>query len=107
MNEETHHGSEVSFPQSQKEAGTLAGLSRRQRETAIRLANVGADDFDATVESETPPTITKLAEAGTRDWSPPSGFAEATKLLGTVRRFAEFCGQNEPELAKEGLTGRP
>ena len=40
---------------SQKEAGDNAGLSQRQRETAIGVANVAQEEFDAAVESDTPP----------------------------------------------------
>lgn len=71
----------------------------------MSLANVPSDTFDTAVESGEPPTITALAEAGTkkRDWAPPNGFEEATKLLGTVRRFSEFCDANKPKMIDPGL----
>jgi hypothetical protein len=43
-----------------------AGLSERQRKTAARVANVPADEFEAAVESDNPPTIEDLAECGTK-----------------------------------------
>ena len=46
------------------EAATQAGLSERQKVTALRVANVPTREFDALVESEKPPTVTKLAEQG-------------------------------------------
>ena len=49
---------------SRSEAATEAGLSKRQAVTAIRVANVPNEIFVDQVESETPPTITKLAEQG-------------------------------------------
>jgi hypothetical protein len=42
-----------------------AGLSERQRKTALRVANVPAAEFEKAVESPTPPTVTTLAERGT------------------------------------------
>ena len=45
-------------------AATDAGLSERQRKTAIRVANVDDDSFNEQVESENPPTVTQLAAQG-------------------------------------------
>jgi hypothetical protein len=45
-------------------AATDAGLSRDQRVTALRVANVPAPEFEEAVESEAPPTVTALAECG-------------------------------------------
>lgn len=47
------------------EAARQAGMSERQQVTAIRVANVPAEDFERQVESENPPTVTKLAQQGT------------------------------------------
>jgi hypothetical protein len=49
-----------------KKAGTKAGLSERQQKTATRVANVPKEEFEAQVESDSPPTVTALAEQGTR-----------------------------------------
>lgn len=46
------------------EAARQAGMSERQQVTAVRVANVPADDFEKQVESPNPPTVTKLAEQG-------------------------------------------
>jgi len=51
---------------SQTEAARNAGLSERQQKTAVRVANVPANDFEQAVESEAPPTVTKLADMGRR-----------------------------------------
>ncbi len=90
---------------SQKEAATQAGMSQRQRETAVRVANVPPEQFETQVESDSPPTVTSLAEQGrrTRDWTPPEGFQEATHVLGAMRRFAEKCAEHEPELIAAGV----
>ena len=69
-------------------------MSKRQQVTAVRVARVPAADFEALIESETPPTITALAALGT-DKRPetivPPGFADATHVLGIMREFALFC----------------
>jgi hypothetical protein len=52
--------------ETRKEAAEKAGLSERQQKTAVRVANVPKEEFEAQVESDSPPTVTALAEQGTR-----------------------------------------
>jgi hypothetical protein len=47
---------------TQKAAAESAGISERQRVTAVRVANVPAEKFEAAVEGEKPATVTALAE---------------------------------------------
>ena len=47
---------------SRKATATQAGLSERQRKTALRVANVPEDEFEAAVEGGSPATVKKLAE---------------------------------------------
>lgn len=95
---ETRDGAVPSFPSSQREAAAQAGLSDRQQKTAIRVANVPSDLFDAAVDSDAPPTVTKLADWGkqrTEKPPVPVGFHAANVvLMGHMRRMAEFCDQN-------------
>lgn len=49
---------------SRKEAASSAGISPRQAKQAIRIANIPAADFERQVESNNPPSVTKLAEQG-------------------------------------------
>lgn len=96
---------------TQQEAARLAGMSEHQEKQAVRVARVPEGDFEAAVESESPPTLTKLAEAGTRNRhldpflsSPkPAGFADATQALGRLRDFARFCSRHEAELVARGV----
>jgi hypothetical protein len=116
---------------SQRGAAHQAGLSRHQQVTAVRVANVPADQFDAAVESDKPPTVTALAEMGkqsrpvpaagpspaSESSSPqtaaapavappvaaPAGFKQATHLIGVVRDFAAFCEVNDPVVVAGGL----
>lgn len=94
-------------PVSQKDAGSRVGMSERQIKTAVRVANVPADRFERDVESDAPPTVTKLAEMGKRTFGPhtpaPGGFKQATRALGNIRSFAEFCAENDPEIVANGV----
>jgi len=49
---------------TRKDAATDAGMSRDQMHTALRVANIPADDFERQVESRNPPTVTALAKQG-------------------------------------------
>jgi hypothetical protein len=52
------------------QAARDAGLSKRQKDTALRVARIPEADFEALVESDNPPTVTRLAELGTRKRPP-------------------------------------
>jgi hypothetical protein len=47
---------------TQKITAQKAGISERQRVTAVRVANVPAEEFEAAIERPKPATVTKLAE---------------------------------------------
>jgi hypothetical protein len=124
-------GGAPTFSPSRREAAEQAGLSKDQQVTAVRVANVSAEQFEAAVESDKPPTVTALAEMGKQsrpapaaapspdpDPSPPpattasavappvtapAGFKQATHLTGVVRDFAAFCQQNDPVVIAGGL----
>jgi hypothetical protein len=49
---------------SRREVAESAGISKDQQVTAVRVANVPAAEFEAAIESQTPPTVTALAEMG-------------------------------------------
>lgn len=81
-----------------------AGLSERQRKTALRVAAVPAAAFESQVESPRPPSVTQFAHQGTagavrRDSERPSVTQveyETSTVLKAFKRFVRFCGQNEP-----------
>lgn len=52
--------------QTRKAAAADAGVSEFQAKQAIRVANVPAETFEKLVESDSPPTISALAEMGTK-----------------------------------------
>ena len=72
--------------QTRSEVAKDAGLSERQKVTALRVASVPQPEFEAAVESENPPTVTQLAE-----------LAEDIKQNGFDHRYpitvAEIDGQ--------------
>lgn len=105
--------------QSRQQVASDAGMSRHQQVTAVRVARVPAREFEAVVESEAPPTVTKLAAAGTarrqpsaaaparepepRIVSPPApsahpAFQQATYILGRLRAgdLTGFCRSHQP-----------
>jgi hypothetical protein len=49
---------------SQKQVAQAAGISNRQRQTAVRVAKVPAADFDTAIETDKPATVTALAAMG-------------------------------------------
>ena len=53
-----HDGADTK--QTRTEAAREAGMSERQKVTALRVANVPEPVFNQAVESETPPTVTQL-----------------------------------------------
>ncbi|ANK84167.1 MULTISPECIES: hypothetical protein [unclassified Rhizobium] len=85
---------------SRREAGEAAGMSKDQQVTAVRVANVPAEEFERQVESDAPPTITQLAEQGKKaaPQQPPKppGFADATKLIGELERLSAFLADKTP-----------
>lgn len=92
----TRDGADPSFSRTQ--AATEAGLSERQRKTALRVANVPEEEFEQAVESDYPPSVTALAEAGKKP-----GFKQATYAIGNLGRLAKFCKDNDPKLVASGL----
>ena len=59
-----------SGPLSRKDAAYEAGMSERQHKQALRVANIPEQDFVAQVDGSNPPTISKLAEQGTKKREP-------------------------------------
>jgi len=81
---------------NRREVADQAGMSERQQYTAQRVARVESQEFEQQVESNTPPTITALAEQGKRtahvshnsgenEWYTPPKFIEAArKVMGGI-----------------------
>lgn len=80
-----------------------AGISDRQRVTALRVANVPRDQFEAAVESERPPAVTALSRWGVEAPKHPVEFQRATWLTGALRNFAEYAERTRPGSIRAGL----
>jgi hypothetical protein len=82
-----------------------AGLSLRQKRTALRVANVPEAEFEELIESEDPPTVTQLAEYGKKPAPPPSlahlkgrdpeDFKVSTAVQGGLRLIAELAEETK------------
>lgn len=93
---------------TRESAATDAGLSEHQRKTALRVANVPEPEFNEAVESDSPPTVTQLAEQGKKKLvdigdSSPTDFAMATRALAQLKRFAEFAESHDPAAVAAGV----
>ena len=87
---------------SREQAAGDAGMSPHQRKTALRVATVPKADFERQVESDAPPTVTKLAEQGKKvrplvdlEGIPQEDFRAATELNGSLRSLAGFCQSHD------------
>lgn len=94
---------------SRKQVATDAGMSDHQRTQALRVASVPEEHFDQAVESDDPPTVTKLAERGTKKVTDhlqghdPKQYYAATHTVGAMRRFAQKCQDNDPAFVAGGV----
>jgi hypothetical protein len=99
---------------TRKSAAEKAGLSERQQKTAVRVANVPKEEFEAQIESDSPPTVTALAERGTQKkvFDPfdlmDSGISFedhklATHALGVGQELNKFISTARPENVWRGL----
>jgi hypothetical protein len=87
------------------QAATDAGLSERQRKTALRVAAIPVEDFDYAIESQDPPTVTALAVLGTQarpqpaeipDANTPAEHAEVVESIQAVYTFFQYCERTDP-----------
>jgi hypothetical protein len=109
---QTSTGTDTSL--TRKQAAEEAGLSKRQKDTALRVANIPEEEFEAQVESDSPPTVTALAEQGTQKkvFDPfdlmDSGISFedhklATHVIGVGQELSTFSVMARPEKVWRGL----
>jgi hypothetical protein len=92
---------------SQREAAEKAGMSKRQEVTAVRVANVPAADFDAAIDSDRPPTVTRLAALGTTPSTSkpaPNGFLAAQPSATTMRPLSSRAASTVTKSQKSART---
>jgi len=73
-------------------------MSPKQSKQATAVARIPEADFEAVVESDSPPGVAALAEMGRKP-----GFKQATNLLGELKEFAEFCRESDPIVTAEAI----
>jgi len=101
-------GTHVSSITSRKEAGENAGLSNNQITNAVRVANVNGEVFEAAVEGENPPSVTALAEQGTKkqlidlQGRDPGEFSISTQGQGRIQDLADFAKETDPKIVVSG-----
>jgi hypothetical protein len=78
---------------TRKSAAQEAGLSAHQQKTALRVASVPVEAFETAVESDSPPTVTSLAEVKTPQ--------ETKKILDVAA--AEIYARRQ-QLGEEAIT---
>lgn len=91
---------------SQREVAEKARMSKDQQVTAVRVANVPAEAFEGQIESDSPPTVTALAEQGKKSLprkEAPLGFAEATSFIGEIEKLHAFLKDKPPSLVLGGM----
>ena len=83
---------------TRKRAAQDAGMSERQQNTALRIANVPEQDFEEQVEGPKPPTLSALAQQGIKPkprqpvdlgGRDPKAFNRALHFTGLVTRYAQ------------------
>ncbi|HXE02578.1 MAG TPA: hypothetical protein VN623_11585 [Hyphomicrobium sp.] len=101
--------------QTRKDAAAGAGLSERQKKTALRVASVPGDVFESAVDSDSPPTVTALAEIGKSAQKSGDSAAreiakaaeavgkKATALHSACVRLAQLCREHEASIASISL----
>jgi hypothetical protein len=98
--------------QTRAEAAHEAGMSTAQRKAAIRVSNIPDEEFEESIESDDPPTVTALAERGKRTRAKPlvdlggispRQYQEATMLLGLVDQFMRDARKIDVGLALSGM----
>lgn len=90
-------------------AAREAGLSRDQKRTALRVANVPEQEFESAVESEHPPTVTELAERGkiarplmNTEGRDAADITAATQAQGHLERLARMAESISPAAVVRG-----
>jgi hypothetical protein len=78
-------------PVTRTSAAADAGLTERERRTALRLASVNPDMFRAAVESDNPPSLTKLITPSRRTSSKWQSPAKIADYRAFVNFLPEMC----------------
>lgn len=92
------------FAIGRTEAAEQAGMSDHQRKQAGRVANVPEEQFNSVVESDSPSTVTKLAEMGKKSQPPRQIDPDAVAAREKLEKLADFCFENDPVFVASGVS---
>ena len=95
---------------SRTETAAQAGMSKRQKDTALQVANVPEDAFEEQIESDEPPTVTSLAEQGMMKGIPiyeqlgmtKKAFQAGMYFQGALREFVKETVKYDPQDVADG-----
>lgn len=105
---ETREGTRPSLTRTQ--AAEDAGLSDWQRKTALRVASIDKDEFERVIESDNPPTVTQLAEMGTKKQivdlkgRDPKEFNKALHFVAIFEYHLKRCNEHDVDAMADILT---
>ncbi len=92
---------------SRKSIAEEAGLSKRQKDDALRVAAIPEAKFERLIEAAKPPTVTELAKIGTKPKAvvidhlqgrSPEDFNASIRGRGAMMRMAEACDELDPRI---------
>lgn len=92
------------------QAAEDAGLSDWQRKTALRVASIDKDEFERVIESDNPPTVTQLAEMGTKKQivdlkgRDPKEFNKALHFVAIFEYHLKRCSEHDVDSMADILT---
>ncbi len=78
--------------------GRAAGLSRHQVVQALRVASIPEAEFETLIEADHPPTVTALAERGTRPDARLREGQRSRRLLAVLRAVEKLSESERREL---------
>jgi hypothetical protein len=107
---------------SRTKVASDAGLSKRQKDTALRVANIPEKEFEDLVESTKATTVDELANLGKKprkivtprdlglpddylQGATPEEYSIGTQGFGHVERFVEFWEKTDPKAVARGSRG--
>ena len=103
-------------PLTRIEAARDAGMSPHQMKQAQRVANIPADAFEKQVESDSPPTVSQLAQQGIKrpqsaprqpvslQGRSPADFNRALHFIAEIEDYAKAISKAEIEAILQTLT---
>ena len=95
---------------SKSDAAESAGMSKHQQVQATRVASISESEFIGMIEGETPPTVTALAEMGTKrqlvdlKGRDPKEFNKALHFIALFDRHLKKCDEYNVEQVTAILT---